>query len=481
MDQKKNVKIWQMFILLGLAVVILTTMFLPAYRIDSDALKDGMENAQLEEDEKKDEDKKEDKDEKESKEKKEDKKENKEEKGDKKEKKEETDTKKDEDQFIKRFEKRIGDVEDKYGVDNETISPLKLMVSSLSDIRYNGKEDEEFTKSKMGDEIYDALNKKHRVTRIFLWMVYGLSLAVILVLILTYCMGANKYITLILGAVYGVYASAIFAFMRFWGITSVKEEVGELIEKFLGKGYVFKDINVDRSGIASSFISYAFLLGIIAAAAFFICSVVFMLVGNQTEEAYNDYVEQEPTDAWAQDWNQPQDQIYDLDTMPAQRYQEEFYPGDEAGADFFEENYKEPEEAELLGMQQSAKIIPPTEPVQEEPVQEEPKKTAPAMGKVRCTKGMTAGPSGYALPEDRKVVVGKSPHQANLVIVNNNHVSNIHCTIRYEVKTDAYIVRDHSSNGTYVNGVRLQKETPIKYPAGTVLALADGNVEITLG
>ena len=113
-----------------------------------------------------------------------------------------------------------------------------------------------------------------------------------------------------------------------------------------------------------------------------------------------------------------------------------------------------------------------------------PSKSSPApkaqqMGQVRCTKGIAVG-QGFMLPQDRKVIIGKSPQSANLVI-NNQNVSNIHCSIRYNPGMNTYIIKDHSMNGTFVNGVRLQKDAAIEYPAGTILSLADGSNEITLG
>ena len=102
-----------------------------------------------------------------------------------------------------------------------------------------------------------------------------------------------------------------------------------------------------------------------------------------------------------------------------------------------------------------------------------------AMGQVMCIKGVAVG-QGYSLPETSKVVVGKNRQYANL-IVSSPHVSNVHCSIRYKAATNSYIVKDHSSNGTYVDGVRLQKDVPLNFPAGTILQLADGSNEIKLG
>ena len=67
------------------------------------------------------------------------------------------------------------------------------------------------------------------------------------------------------------------------------------------------------------------------------------------------------------------------------------------------------------------------------------------------------------------------------MVINNQHVSNIHCSVRYNAAHNSYIVKDHSTNGTFVNGARLPKDTAMEYPAGTVLTLADGSNKITLG
>lgn len=138
------------------------------------------------------------------------------------------------------------------------------------------------------------------------------------------------------------------------------------------------------------------------------------------------------------------------------------------------------------------KVVPPLAAAKVEPYQPKPfivpeptPVPAPlqlqqkAMGSVRCTEGAAKG-QGFRLPEERKVVVGKSPQRATLVI-NNPHISNVHCSIRYHVDKNIYIVKDHSTNGTFVNGVRLQREVAVECPAGTVLSLADGENKITLG
>ena len=111
--------------------------------------------------------------------------------------------------------------------------------------------------------------------------------------------------------------------------------------------------------------------------------------------------------------------------------------------------------------------------------EQEQAQAAMRMGQVMCTKGAAEG-QGFSLPEQSKVIVGKSNLNANLVI-NHPHVSNIHCSIRYKAATNTYVVKDHSMNGTFVNGTRMQKDVPMEFPAGTVLQLADGSNEIKLG
>lgn len=137
-------------------------------------------------------------------------------------------------------------------------------------------------------------------------------------------------------------------------------------------------------------------------------------------------------------------------------------------------------------------VFPPIDPVPFPPVppvfnppQPEPKPDVPVnppkpkSGRVKCTQGVALG-QGFKLPEDRKVIIGKSPQNATLVI-HDQHISNVHCSVRYRKETDSYIVKDHSTNGTFVHGVRLAKDVAMEYPAGTVLSLADGTNKVTLG
>ena len=120
-------------------------------------------------------------------------------------------------------------------------------------------------------------------------------------------------------------------------------------------------------------------------------------------------------------------------------------------------------------------------PGMQQPVAQAQQQVQPAagMGQVTCTKGVAQG-KGFSLPQDRKVVVGRNERNANLII-SYPKISNVHCSIRYVAAANTYIVKDHSTNGTFVNGIRLRKDVGEELPAGSVLQLADGANEITLG
>ncbi len=193
----------------------------------------------------------------------------------------------------------------------------------------------------------------------------------------------------------------------------------------------------------ASFWGIAFLIGFIIAILFVIMSVVSLFVGNPAKARVD-----MPNDE--EKWRREQAERERQAELERQRRAQE---------ERERQKQREREQAEQLRKQQEAQ--------------------AAAMGQVVCTKGIAAG-QGFSLPEDRKVVVGKSSQNANMII-NDAHVSNIHCSIRYKAATRSYIVKDHSSNGTFVNGVRLQKGIAMEFPAGTVLQLADGKNEIKLG
>lgn len=101
------------------------------------------------------------------------------------------------------------------------------------------------------------------------------------------------------------------------------------------------------------------------------------------------------------------------------------------------------------------------------------------LGNVCVLKGEVYGKRDYIISKNCKLILGKNPNKANIVF-RNPHVSNVHCSVSYNAQTNRYIVKDHSSNGTFIANKRLQKEVQTECPAGTVLYLADSNTSVIL-
>ena len=78
-----------------------------------------------------------------------------------------------------------------------------------------------------------------------------------------------------------------------------------------------------------------------------------------------------------------------------------------------------------------------------------------------CSQGEYAG-IAFPVTPDEPISIGKNPDRSNIVL-SDNGVSRLHCTITYSGSEKQYIVTDHSSNGVYLeNGTRLIKETPTR-------------------
>ena len=144
---------------------------------------------------------------------------------------------------------------------------------------------------------------------------------------------------------------------------------------------------------------------------------------------------------------------------------------------YADENQAEAEPAveEVEEMTPPPMPVPPTP----KPTVEEDKPEKPSMGTVVAVAGVAAG-QGFRLPETNIIIVGTDSSKATWVI-NDDHLSAMHCSIRYQASTDVYTVTDSSINGTFVGTKRLEKGVPAMLPARTILSLADGTNQIKLG
>lgn len=116
---------------------------------------------------------------------------------------------------------------------------------------------------------------------------------------------------------------------------------------------------------------------------------------------------------------------------------------------------------------QPAKLSQPSQPAQPEPA-------------LRGVVGMYAG-SVFKLKPDQTVVLGRDPKQAQIVFSQGaDRISRRHCSVMFSSRLGQYQVVDHSSNGTFVSGSRLQLNVPVTLPRGTQLALGSNDNIIRL-
>lgn len=97
-------------------------------------------------------------------------------------------------------------------------------------------------------------------------------------------------------------------------------------------------------------------------------------------------------------------------------------------------------------------------------------------GKVTCVAGNHIGTS-FPIRDNESFIIGTDPSKCSIVIDAASHyVSRTHCTVKYSVAGDTYVVIDHSTNGTYtLGGQRIPKDTPRSMNIGDSIYLGDKN------
>lgn len=255
------------------------------------------------------------------------------------------------------------------------------------------------------------------LVRVGFWISYIILFILIALNIFGYCFKWNKVVTSIINLIYAVFTAIYYGYCQF-GLVRVSSKISvSLVSEIEGSLAGLSAKYLSK--IMGSFWSVSFLISFIGAILLLSMSIVCMTKGREYEEETTEIEED------------------DIET--------------------------ETETETDVSDKRQAYMAPPKK----------------VEGIVACIKGVAMG-QGRTLPGDRKVIIGKDPRSANLCI-NHPHISNIHCSIRFNPENRTYIIKDHSMNGTFVNGTRLPKEMPVVYPAGTVLSLADGSTEIGLG
>ena len=347
------------------------------------------------------------------------------------------------------IDKALQEAEQENNVKVSSISVGNIMIKSADKFFGTDAEDAD-------DEATASVKSGYNTGRIIFWIIYIAVILVIVLVILGFVLEWSKYIPLGITAGYSLVAAGIFGFLRFAtpGMVAKSSAFSELFSQIPLSESLMSSM---ASKMIACFYGPAFLVAMIIAILSLVWSVVCMFVGGSEQPAQppvNPPVPPQP----------PIDGVprYDPDWAAKQRELEEKKRQEEIRRREEERLRREKEELE----RQKKEL-------------EEKMKAQQQMGQVVCIKGVAAG-QGFSLPETAKIVVGKSRQNTNMLI-NSPMVSNVHCSIRYKAATNTYIVKDHSTNGTYVNGRRIKKYVPMSFPAGTVLQLADGSNEIKLG
>lgn len=101
-----------------------------------------------------------------------------------------------------------------------------------------------------------------------------------------------------------------------------------------------------------------------------------------------------------------------------------------------------------------------------------------AQGCVRFLSGEYAGNAVNMLGGQR-MILGSDAAQANLVL-QNGKVSPYHCLIEYAGGNGNFQITDYSASGTYVNGTRLNTGVVYTVQPQSIVAIAEGEIQIQL-
>lgn len=74
-------------------------------------------------------------------------------------------------------------------------------------------------------------------------------------------------------------------------------------------------------------------------------------------------------------------------------------------------------------------------------------------------------------------VIGSDSTKVDGAILGNKAISRTHCTITYE--NDKYFITDKSTNGTFINGRRIEKGVPTELSTGNTVKLANAIFKVT--
>ncbi len=455
MDQRRILKGWQMGVIVGLLALILSTAFMPAFHYNGHvrakmqsyimkSIKDGMgffgdfiKDTEMSEED------------------------------------------------IEKVDEDLKDFEEENGVNLHSFSVMRIMTHSLQNLFTDDTKDKDDIDESIGEKLFDTLTHTYNTMRAGLIMLYIMGIIVLIMVIVSFAVKWPKLVPLIMTCVYAVMGTIIFGFMRFGMFKTLSTSTFDMIEDAINDEF---SVDLGKLSFGDAFIklfdylySFAFVTAFILCLVLLVFGIACFFVGNK--EAVLAGGSKASDNPFGSDMGSASGNPFGGAPVASDN------PfGGNAGAGSqtpVKTPAPEPVSPPPAAFDPVSVTVPSPDAMAKAPatpVAPSPKPVAPAVtenvGTVVCSKGLLKG-QGFKLPPDRKIVVGKNPGKTNLTI-NSARISNIHCSIRYDASRRIYIVKDHSSNGTFINEKRLPKGEAVECRPGTVLKLADGENELTL-
>ena len=123
-------------------------------------------------------------------------------------------------------------------------------------------------------------------------------------------------------------------------------------------------------------------------------------------------------------------------------------------------------------------VDPPKPPV--DPPVDPPKPPRHPHPYIVIVSGDNAGTT-VDIPLDRGLVVGRTRNYAQVIFEQDEFISKKHCEVYYDSIEDALYVTDYSTNGTWVNGYRLNRNQVYAVEKGSMVVLANQKCSFKVG
>ena len=85
------------------------------------------------------------------------------------------------------------------------------------------------------------------------------------------------------------------------------------------------------------------------------------------------------------------------------------------------------------------------------------------------------------IPVDRGIIVGRTRNYAQIIFEQDEFISKKHCEVYYDSIEDTIYVTDYSTNGTWVNGYRLNRNQVYAVEKGSMVVLANQKCSFKVG